>query len=156
MKTVLVQMADKKWTMQALHLACALARNNHAEVIVLRLMPVHNIGLLGSELGNVSPSDDEYEDLDLYGQIAEDYGVSMRVQPMQYTTLVDAIDQAAEFVGAQAVFAKLPKNAVQYWRKFQLWNLGRSLASRGCQLYTLDQSTTEIEWTPSVTVKAAK
>jgi hypothetical protein len=156
MKTIMVQMADRKWTMQALHLACALARNNHAEVVLLRLTPVKNLGLLGSELANVPPSDDEYEDLGRFGQTAEDYGVPMRVQPMQYTTLIDAIDQAAEFLGAQAVFAKLPQNAIPYWRKFQVWSLSRSLASRCCQLYTLDEPTTDVEWTPSVTVKAAK
>lgn len=157
MNIIVVEMADQQWTMQAMHLASAMARNTNGKVILLHLMRVNNPALLNTELGNKPPTVEEYEAIDNYTSIAEDYGVETVLQPMQYESYVEAIVQSAEYVGASAVFARVPEAIIAFWRKFQLWNMQRQLAHQNCQLYTLDQPTPAAEtWTPAVTVKAAK
>ena len=78
MKTILVQMSEKQWTMPALHLACALARNTQAQIILLRLMTLAHPSYLGSEFGFSIPTSQECEDIAEYKATAEDYDVTRR------------------------------------------------------------------------------
>jgi len=137
MNTVLVQNADREWTMKAMHLACAVARNTGSSLVLLHLIPVKNPGLLGSPVGLDSLSRLEEANLKEYGMIAEDYGVKLVLQPMQYLSLIEALVQAAENVNAHAIFARLPEHSFQFWNRFQRWSLRRQLR---CPLYTLDPS----------------
>lgn len=154
MTNILVQMAEENWTMQALHLACALARNSNSEVVLLRLMQVQNPNLLGTSFGGHSPNDQEYENLQEYAATAEDYGVSLVIQPMQCISALDAIVDAAEQLDTVVVFAQVLESRIPYWRRFQVWNLERRLRNQRRQLFTLDQPFDHIEWTPSITVTA--
>ena len=63
MNKILVQMAEENWTMEALHLACALARNSNSQVVLLQLIQVPNPSLLGTSLSGQSVSDHEYTNL---------------------------------------------------------------------------------------------
>jgi hypothetical protein len=154
MSTIMVQISDRQWTTQAMHLACAMARNTRTDVTLLQLQPVKNPGLLGSGLGSVTASVTEYEDMHEYDMIAEDYGVALTLQPMQYESQVDALAQAAEHLNANAVFANLPSRGRNVWTRFQYWNLRRQLASQRCPLYTLDQPQPNEEWVPSVSLRS--
>jgi nucleotide-binding universal stress UspA family protein len=40
MPIIMVQIADRKWTLEALHRACALARDVNAEIVLLTMLPV--------------------------------------------------------------------------------------------------------------------
>src|SRR5438105_3927402 len=104
---ILVQMADRRWTMSALHLAFAMSRRNAHEIALVQFVSVPQIQWLGTPLGNRIPTPQEYSDLKDYHAAAEDYGVQMTLYTMQYVTLLDAIVQAAERLDAHAVFAKL-------------------------------------------------
>src|SRR5215813_11249470 len=115
MTTTMVHMADHRWTSEALHLACALARNNQAEVALVRMMPVQHIAWLGTDFGNTPVTSQEYERLQEYQATAEDYGVDLSVQSMQYITLPEALVEAADHLGASVVFASLPKSHFPYW-----------------------------------------
>lgn len=157
MNIIVVEMADRLWTMQAMHLASAMARNTGGKIVLLHLIRVANPALLHSELGVTPPTQQEYTDIDDYASVAEDYGVEITLQPMQYESYVDAVVQSVEHLKASIIFARVPESMIALWRKFQLWNMGRQLAAQKCQLYTLDQPTpTNQEWTPAVTVKVTE
>jgi hypothetical protein len=111
MKTILVQLSARPWTMQALHLACALARNAEAEVVLLRLMQVRHPGYLGTEFGYASPTRQEQADLADYSATAEDYGISLALRQMQCVTALNAVADAAEQTGSEIVFAHVPPAA---------------------------------------------
>lgn len=154
--TIVVQMSDRQWTMKAMHLACAMARNTQSSLVLLHLRPVKNPGLLGSGIGLEVPSVSEYQDLEDYGMIAEDYGVTLTVQPMAYESLVDALAQSAEYLNASALFAQLSESVFALWHRVQRWNLRRQLESHHCHLYTLETPVQADEWMPSISLKASK
>ncbi|MBZ0280970.1 MAG: hypothetical protein K8L97_09525 [Anaerolineae bacterium] len=157
MNIIVVQMADRQWTMQAMHLASAMARNTGGKVVLLHLIQIANPALLNTQLGITPPTRQEYANIDDYASVAEDYGVEVILQPMQYESYVDAIIQSVEHLKASIIFARVPESIIALWRKFQLWNMQRQLAAQKCQLYTLDQpAQISQDWTPAVTVKAAK
>lgn len=153
---ILVQISDRQWTMQAMHLACAMARNTDANVTLLHLMRVKSPVLLGTELGIAPPTSQECEDMREYEMVAEDYGVKIVVQPMQYDDLAEALIQAADFTDASVVFAQLPESVFPLWKRFQTWNLRRELMAHRRQLYLLDQNETMDEWVPSVSLRATR
>lgn len=154
MYSILVQMAEERWTMQAMHLACALARNTGGKVVLLRLIPVRNPGLLGASIGDWSPTEGEYQRIKEYAATAEDYDVQLILQPMQYLNLLDAVVDAAEELDTVVVFAQVMPSRIPYWQRFQAWNLERRLRLQRRQLFTLEQPVGSIEWTPSITVTA--
>lgn len=139
MKVIAVQMADRAWTTQAMHLACSMARNTGSQVVLLHLMLVNTPHLLGFGLVGDRPSRDEDKMIQEYATIAEDYGVEISLQLMQYSSFMDALVQAAEQLDAAAIFARLPKPSVAVLHKVQLWNVKRQLSAQGRQLYTLEQ-----------------
>jgi hypothetical protein len=156
MSTIMVQISDRQWTMQAVHLACALARNTNASLVLLHLMNVRSPYLLGTEYGVIPPTRHELEDISELNRIAEDYGLEVTLQRMQYVAFTDALVQAVEHTRSAIVFLDLPENTFPFWRKLQLWNLRRQLRALGCRLYTLDEPEQTGEWMPSVSIKAAK
>ena len=134
MKTVIVQMSDKQWTMEAMHLACALARNIDGRIVLLRLVLANNPGLLG--WGIMRATTEEERRIKDYAAVADDYGVQFCVQPMQYVTFMDALAQAAGNLNASFLFALIPQSSFPMWKRFRLWNLKRQLGD--CRLCLLD------------------
>jgi hypothetical protein len=154
MVTILVQMAEESWTMEAMHLACALARGSGAQVALLRLIQVQHPGYLGTSFGNKPPDAHEYQRLNEYAATAEDYGITLAVHSMQCLSTMDATVDAVAHLQADILFAHVAPSRIGYWRRFLVWNLGRRLAAFRCQLFTLDQPVGFIEWMPTITVKA--
>lgn len=155
MDKILVQMADQQWTAQAIHLACALAQNSHAEVILLQMMPAYHPQYLGTALGGRIPTSAEYEQMQEYMYTAEDYGVNLSIQPMQYISLLDALVDVVDQLSGTILFAYIPPSHFEYWRQLQIWLLQRRLARSHCQLYTLDQTFNGTRYVLSLTVKPA-
>ena len=135
MKTIMVQMSNEQWTMEAMHLASALARSTQGKVVLLHLVLANNAGLLG--WGIPEPTDEEQHFLEEYDTVAEDYGVEFCVQPMQYISLTDALAQAVDSTGASILFANIPDSRIPFWKQFRFWNLKHRL--HNCRLYTLDE-----------------
>jgi len=154
MKTVLVQMADQAWTAEAMNLACAMVRIEGGRVILLQLIYTPHPGWLGTDYQGIGMGIAQWDALKSYKATAEQFGVELIVQPMQYNTLADALVQAAAEVGAVAVFARLPKSRVARWRRLQMFWLEHQLQSQRRQLHTLEQPI-NARWTPSVTAQAA-
>jgi hypothetical protein len=156
MGTILVQLSDREWTIKAMHMACAMARSTEENVTLLHLMSVVNPKLLGTVFGVPSLSAQELEMLDDCERIAEDYGVCIGLQPVQYESLIPALVQAVEHTKASIVFADLAVSVFPVWKRFQDWNLRRQLASLGCELVMLEQPTPALEWVPTISYRPSK
>ena len=138
MPTILVQMSDRQWTKQAMHLACSAARHTGYPLVLLHLMEVSNPGLLGSGIAAETLSWSQYSEIAEYAQIAEDYGVEVTLQPMNYTSLIDALGQAANDWKAAVCFAHISPGRWRWLYHIRVWSLQRQLEHCGCQLKTLE------------------
>lgn len=138
MKSVVVQLRDQTWTLEAMHLACAVARSHSGIIHLLRMMPVQHTSWLGNEWGTSSLSSHARLDLLEYQKTAEDYGVEVCLCQMQYFSLYDALAEASEALDAGVLFATLPPTLFRPWRKIRLWQLVRRLERQKCRLFTLD------------------
>jgi hypothetical protein len=156
MDTILVVISNRKWTTRAVHLACAMARNAGARLVLLHLMEARSPYLLGLEFCVAPPSNDELQAIAEYGMIAEDYGLDITLQRMQYESLTDALVQAAEVTRPNVIFADVSSSVFPFMRRLLLWNVRRQLTGLRCQLYTLDEPEQTDEWVPSVSLKATR
>lgn len=130
---IMVQISDHGWTLETMHCACLLARNTPARVVLVKLIPVQHISWLGTEWGQVNFTDQDRAEFAHYQATVEDYGVEFAPLLFQYVTLAEAIAQAAEYVNAQIVFAKLPQSVIPFWTRFQRWSLSRQFARQNRQ-----------------------
>lgn len=139
-----------------MHLACAMARNTHSRLVLLHLMEVRSPYLLGANVGVMPPSKSELEAIADYNMIAEDYGLEVRLQRMQYESFTDALIQLVELTRPAVLFADVSDGVFPFWRKLLLWNLRRHVTELGCQLYTLAEREQTEQWVPSASLKATK
>lgn len=147
MNTLLVQMADRRWTEEALHVACAMARSangNAGTVVLLRMIKTEHYAWLGTDYGYELCSPDESNLVWTHKAIAEKYGVELCIEPMQSIDYVDTLVQAADALDADAVFANVPASHIPLWHRFQTWDLRRQLQRNKRALYTLEQPTQQI------------
>ncbi len=135
---VMVQVAEPKWTLAALHLACAVARTNGYALVLVKMVPVSHVGWLGTELGYQNLTEADHRLLRDYAATAEAYGVVPSAELFQYAILSDAIVDAAAYFDARIIFATLPRYRLPLWRRFLLWRLHRQMEWQGRLLYTLD------------------
>lgn len=153
---IILQVSDRQWTMQAVHLACAMARNTGSNLLLLQLRRVTNVGLLGTGIGVEAPSVRDEEDLKEYEAVAEDYGVPVVVQPMEYESLIDAVVQAVAILEATTLFMHLPEHRFTFWRQLQVRHLQHRLNALHCRLYLCDQSAQREPWMPAISLPAMK
>jgi hypothetical protein len=139
MDSILVQMAEARWTEEALHLACAMARNTHSEIVLLRMIETQYLSWLGTSFGAETFSPEESDRIWEYKAIAKRYGVEFSVEPMRWVSYVEAMVEASDQLNAEVVFAHLPESRLPFMRKFQIWDLRRQLAQHHRTLYTPDQ-----------------
>jgi hypothetical protein len=125
---IMVQISDdRKWTLEALHCACLLARKMSARIALVKMISVDYPAWLGADLGYMNFTYQEHADFVDYQATIEDYGVEFTPLLFQYVSLAGAIAQAAEHVNAQMVLAKIPESTIPLWTKFQEWTLHRQL-----------------------------
>jgi hypothetical protein len=157
MKSVMVQWRDdNQWTLQALHLACAVARSDGTNVVLVRFDPVQHTGWLGSQLPEREHTIQELDELQQYRAVAAEYNVPLTSTIFYYATFTDAIVQAAAYVKAQAVFVVLPPTVFPLWRKWLNWLVGARLSDLDCEYYNLEQVKDSADWTPSVLIPHTK
>ncbi len=146
----MVQLADRCTTLEAVHSACALSQGEQSKVILVKLVPVPRLAWLGTELAGANFTTQEALEFMEYARVTSAYGIAFGVQLFQYVTWQDAIVQAAEYVGAQIVFAAVPMSRVGLWSRFQAWSLQRQLAKRDSQLYVMHHRTVTGEVMPPI------
>jgi hypothetical protein len=140
--------------MPAVHLACALARQSHARIILLYLTQVDHPSYLGTLFGHIPPTLQQYADIDEYAATAEDYGIEISLQIMQCITPLEALPDAAEQLRADAVFAYVPQSRIPYWQRFQKWMLDRRIAKAHRQLFILDRPQHNTDRLPTIVVRS--
>ena len=150
----MVATGERQWTLEAMHLACALARNTGKDLVLVQMVSVSQPSYLGANFAHWNDTAEDQAHMRDYVHTAEDYGVNLSVTVFEYIDYVPGLVQAAEHVDAEFVFATLPKSAIPYLRRLRLWNLRRELKPR--TLYTLDPDTTMPEWKPTITVVTAQ
>lgn len=136
--TLMVMMGERAWTLEALHLACALARHEVGTVTLVRMIPVMHPSYLGTEFACWEPTGQECRDMDEYMQLIAAYGVDSAEMIFQYINLTDALCDAAEQLEASYVFATLPQSRIPYWHRFQTHLLQTRLARQNRTLCTLE------------------
>jgi hypothetical protein len=132
---IMVQTGEYRSTLEAVHLASAMARDLHASLVLVEMIAVSQPAWLGTELGNIGRTAQTRREIESYRAVAEEYGVPVTVQPFQYVTLLEAIVDVADYVDACSVFVVLPKTAIPLWRRFRVWLLRQQLGSRKRDLF---------------------
>ncbi len=154
-RPIMVQLADPEWTLRAMHLACAMASRAHTSVVLVRMVAVPHIGLVGEDMGEIEYTSSEHETIRNACRLAKEYGVDFQITRFQYYSLTEALADAAAYVNAQTVFAKLPAGLFPYWHKFKVWTLRHRLNSLNCQLYTLEAANGRPDSASSVLAQAS-
>ena len=132
--TLMVQIADRAWTLDAVHCACRMARQTPADIALVTLIPVQHIAWLGTDWGHMNFSEQQFHDLEDYRATVLDYGLSCKTVCFQYSDFFGALAEAAEDCDAQVVFAHLPGTRIPARRRFLLWLLNRRLSNASRRL----------------------
>ena len=132
---IMVQVAEPKWTWDVLHAACKLARSCGGTVHLVHMVCVKHLCYLGTELGYLNLSDSDQHMLKAYVDTIDDYGLDCGLTVYQYSTMYEAIAGAAEQVGADIVFAKLPKSMIPLWSDCQFELLRVRMARQRVELF---------------------
>jgi hypothetical protein len=148
----MVQVGTPKWTLAALHLACAVAHTNGYPLVLVKMVPVSHVGWLGTELGYQNFTESDRRLLRVYAETAEAYGVVPSAELYQYTILSDAIVDSAAYFDARIIFATLPRYKLPFWRGFLLWRVHWQLRRQGRLLFTLDEPHATDAWLPHIVV----
>jgi len=156
MKPVIVVISEFSWTVKAMHLACAFARNTQSPLLILDFRMTKNVGLLGMGIGYNPPTVQEYAELKDYLMIAEDYGVISTLQPVEYESFSDALVQMVEWFEPQTIFANMPKSVIPFFAQIQLRAVRRQLNHLNCNLYTLDETAYQEKLLPQMGVLMPK
>jgi len=146
----MIVLGERPWTMQALHLACAMARRQDITIVLVKMTPVIHPLQLGTEAGMLQLSRQDELDIQEFSATAEDYGVDFILEICQYANFIHAVVDAAEQLAVTAVFANVPPSHLQPWTQIQRWWLRWQLTWHNHQLYTLEQTGGKLEWTPAI------
>jgi len=149
---IMVVVGERQWTLRAIHLACAVARGNDGEVVLLHMVPVRHTWLLGTDLGFADYTLEDRRALAKVTQIPATYGVCCSVCLFQYDGYFSGLVDAAEQFDTPIIFALLPHRLVPLWHEIELRWLKRALANRHRSLYTLEQPGDVVGWTPLITL----
>lgn len=151
--TLMVIMDEEQWTRQALHLACAISRQQKYPVALIKLVPVQHPAHLGTGAGYVNLSANEAQSILEFAALAEEYGTTIDVKFCQYAAFHHAVVDVAAQVQATAVFINLNGgHRFPWWAQLRTWWLKRQLSRQGQQLFTLAPNSDMPDWTPVVTL----
>lgn len=132
---ILVVAGEPGWTMQALHLAAAMARETGGAIILVEMVAVSRIQSLGAEPGETLLPLARMEALRQYADTVDSYGIPLTVTTFQYTDPIGGLLSACEQANAAAVFAPAPGGTLSFVAAARRWYLRRALRR---PLYTLD------------------
>ena len=143
---IMVQIADREWTLDALHCACKMARERPAKIALLQMIPVRHPAHLGTDFGYLNYSRDDEDNLKDYEETVKDYGVECSTHLYQYASLAGALAEAADYVDAHIVIACLPRSIIPFWQSLQRVVLRFHLAQNRRQL--IERPASCLSWPP--------
>lgn len=138
--TVMVQMADVRWTTAAVEVAARRAKEIGASVALVELIAAERLTWQGIEASEYQFSSSERENIKGYRAIAARYGVPVSVHVVKYESLTDAIAQAADDLDAESVFVTLPHTLIPFLHERQVLQLNHLLEEHYHHLFTLNPS----------------
>lgn len=124
-RSILIVLGDHAWTVQAMHLACAMARDNGAVVFIVKMLRVNHPLLLGDVAGYVNYTASDRTALQECAATAEDYGVSFREHVCTYADYAAAVAGVAEQLDAAVVLAPPYHSHLPALNRFAAWRLRR-------------------------------
>jgi hypothetical protein len=129
---IMVQIANRSWTLESLHSACQMARETSALIVLVKMIPVQHLSWLGNEMGYLNFSAQEKLDFLDYQATVEDYGLDCEPVMFQYESWLEATIQAVEQIAPQFLFAHQPKSLISLWSRIQSRALNNQLVRLGC------------------------
>ena len=141
---ILVVTGEPTWTMQALHLAAAMARESGAAILLVEMTPASHIQSLGADPDETLLPLARMEALRQYADTVESYGIPLTVTTFQCADPIGGLLSACEQADAAAVFAPAPGGALSFVAAARLWYLRRALRR---PLFTLDDDRAAV-WQP--------
>ena len=124
---ILVVTGDHDWTLQAVHLAAAMARETGAAIALIEMVAVNRVDLLGDSLEESPLPYARLEALGEYAAAIDGYGIAVAVATFAYSDYVGGLLSAAEQNDAQAVFAPAPGGSPAFLAAWRGWYLRRAL-----------------------------
>ena len=143
---IMVVTGEHAWTLQALHLAAAMARETGASLLLVERVRVSHLEYLGAGLREALLPYERLVALSEYSAAICDYGIEVAVAPYEYTDYIGGLLSAAEQVAPLAVFAPAPGGRLPLLAAARLWYLRRALRR---PLYTLGAGDGAAVWTPA-------
>ena len=147
---IMVVTGEHTWTLQALHLAAAMARETGASLLLVEMVRVGHVEYLGAGLREVLLPYERLEALRNYTDAVRGYGIPITVAPFEYLDYTGGLLSAAEQSEALAVFAPAPAG-LRPLAAARLWRLRRALrrpfytlgAGDGAAVWSLEQPAAE-------------
>lgn len=152
--TIMIQTTGSTQVPETVHLGCALARSQGGPIVLVQMIPVTHPGWLGTEWAWAERTEADAQLAKACRVVADEYGVELETMQFPYSTLLDAIVQAADYLDAGFVFATLPAARAGWWHKWQVRRLERRLAARQRRLCLPGEPGDAARWTPSILVPA--
>ena len=147
---IMVVTGEHAWTLQALHLAAAMARETGASLLLVEPVRVSHLEYLGAGLRETLLPYERLVALSEYSAAIRDYGIEVAVAPYEYTDYAGGLVSAVEQIAPLAVFAPAPGGRLPLLAAARLWLLRRAL---GRPLYTLGAGDGAATWTPASPVE---
>ena len=143
--TVMVQMADVRWTTAAVEVAARRAKEIGAEIALVEMIACERLNWQGIEAHDYQFSSSERENIKAYKAIAARYGVPVSVHVCRYESLTEAIAQAADELDAESVFVTLPHTLIPFVHERQVLQLNHLLEEHYHHLFTVNTRVHEPE-----------
>ncbi len=132
---IMVQINDPQWTWEVLHSACALARACDGRVSLVKMVRGRHDTYPSAKLGLLQLDEQDRHMLQAYADTVTDYGVACDIKFYPCCDLFGAIAGAADQVGAETVFAKLPHSMIPFWADARFEVLRQHLSHQRLALY---------------------
>ena len=149
---IMVVTGEHAWTLQALHLAAAMARETGASLLLVEPVRVSHLEYLGAGLREALLPYDRLTALHEYAAAIRDYGIEVTIAPYECTDYIGGLLSAVDQVAPLAVFAPAPGGRLPLLAEARLWYLRRALRR---PLYTLSAGDGMARWTPAAPESAA-
>jgi hypothetical protein len=131
---IMVQIDEPQWTESVVRSACELARRQNARLVLVKFVPVRHALYLGTDMGYLDLDEQEVLAFQRYVDMAADCGVDCDIKRYQYWDLMRVISDAAGWLGASTVFARLPHSRF-FWNEARWEVLRQHLGHQSAELY---------------------
>lgn len=150
---LMVILGDRSWTLQAMHLACAMARDSGGMVYAVKMVRVNNPVLLGDSAGYVNYSTQDRHALQDCEHTAQAYAIPFRPHVCIYANYAAGLATAAEQLDAAVLFVPPSLGRLVLWNRYQRWRLHHIIGRPIYGLATPDDQPVLVLGTSGVTTE---